>query len=32
MEIFREILKGKEWASFGYLAAEAEVARAAVEK
>lgn len=32
MEIFREILKGKEWASFGYLAAEAEVARAAAKK
>jgi hypothetical protein len=27
MEIFRKILAGSEWASFGYLAAEAELAR-----
>ncbi len=27
-EIFREILEGTQWAAFGYLAAEAELARA----
>ena len=27
IEIFKKILSGKEWASFGYLAAEAELAR-----